>query len=407
MSDPELTDPACDPGAASDTHRLLSLHQEALNRHDVQALAVLYAEDAVLDSPMFNQVRGRAAIADSFVRLFQLFPDYAIRLTEALFLSGDDRVAEFSTVTGTQSVEFYGLPATGQPIEYQSARLFTVRGGFIVHERRLYDFRGVLDRLDKVRIDREMALASVVQQALCRTHFKGTACTLAASSLPCRTIGGDFVECLDLPGAGFALAVGDVASKGPAAALVAAMLQGMFSTVATMGTPDPSTVLRALNRGLHARDVHPKFATLIYGVVSADGLFTYSNAGHQPPLLVKPNETRVLGEGGPILGIFERALFPAESVQLADGDMIVAFSDGVTDAVAADGTDFGMERLIEVVSSAQVSTAEDLLAHVLAAVQEFSGPVPATDDVTIAVVQYRAATVAGRPPAVSVSTDPA
>src|SRR6185436_3449770 len=174
--------------------RLLGLHQDALNCHDVSALAALYAEDAVLDSPMFNQVRGREAIADSFVRLFRVFPDYAIQLTEALFLSGDERVAEFSTVTGTHSVEFYGLPATGQQIEYQTARLFTVRDDLIVHERRVYDFRGVLDRLEKVRIDREMSLASAVQHALCRTHYRGRFCEVVASSLPCRTIGGDFVE---------------------------------------------------------------------------------------------------------------------------------------------------------------------------------------------------------------------
>lgn len=380
---------AHDTSSASDARRLLRLHQEALNRHDVPALAALYAEDAVLDSPMFNEVRGRAAIADSFVRLFQLFPDYAMHLTEALFLSGDDRVAEFSAVKGTQNVEFYGLPVTGQPIEYQSARLFTVRGGLIVHERRVYDFRGVLDRLDKVRIDREMALASVVQQALCRTHFTGAACVLAASSLPCRTIGGDFVECLDIAGAGFGLAVGDVASKGPAAALVAAMLQGMFSSVVTLSASDPSTVLSALNRSLYARDVHPKFATLFYGVIAADGAFTYSNAGHPPSLLVTPTETRVLGEGGPMLGVFDQAAFPTESVHLSRGDMVVAFSDGVLDAVDADGADFGMERLIDVVSSARAATPADLLAHTLAAVQQFSGPVPPTDDVTVAVVQYR------------------
>jgi sigma-B regulation protein RsbU (phosphoserine phosphatase) len=297
-------------------------------------------------------------------------------------------VAEFSTVRGTHSVEFHGLPATGQQIEYQTARLFTIRDGLIVYERRLYDFRGVLDRLDKMRTDREMALASAVQHALCRTNYGGPSCTFVASSLPCRTIGGDFVEYLELPGASFGMAVGDVAGKGPAAALVAAMLQGMFSIVASTREPEPSAVLSTLNAGLHARDVHPKFATLFYGVLAPDGRFTYSNAGHQPPILVRAGETRVLAEGGPILGVFENAAFPGESVQLSPGDMVVAFSDGVTDAAAVDGADFGMERLIEVVASARARTADELLRHVLRAVETFSGPAPPTDDVTIAVVQY-------------------
>jgi steroid delta-isomerase-like uncharacterized protein len=382
-------EPAREPVETRTARRLLGLHQDALNRHDVPALAALYAEDAILDSPMFSQVRGRAAIAQSFADLFHLFPDYTIRSTEALFLGREQRVAEFSTVRGTHSVEFHGLPATGQEIEYQTARLFTIRNELIVHERRLYDFRGVLDRLEKAQSDREMAMASVVQQALCRTNYSSQSCAFVASSLPCRTIGGDFVEYLELPGAGFGFAVGDVAGKGPAAALVAAMLQGMFSIVASTGESQPSAVLSTLNRGLHARDVHPKFATLVYGNMAADGRFTYSNAGHQPPLLVRQNAVRVLSAGGPILGVFDHATFPAETVQLSPGDMIVAFSDGVTDASASDGSDFGMDRLVAVAASAAKPTARELLAHVIHSIEEFAGSVPQADDITVAVVQYR------------------
>lgn len=380
--------PGSDGGLAGDARRLIGLHQDALNRRDVAALAALYADDAVLDSPMFNQVRGRQAIADSFVQLFQLFPDYTIRLTEALFLSGDQRVAEFCTVRGTHSVEFHGLPATGQEIEYQTARLFTVRDGLIAHERRLYDFRGVLDRLDKVRIDREMTLASVVQATLCRTRFDGPFCRMVASSLPCRSIGGDFVEYLELTHGGFGLAVGDVAGKGPAAALVAAMLQGMFSIVATMDEGGPSEVLTRLNGALFKRGVHPKYATLVYGVLHEDGTFVYSNAGHHPPLLVTNAGTTVLDAGGPILGVFEDATFPEASVRLAPGDRIVAFSDGVTDAESADGSDFGMARLFEAVHTSRQQDAATLVTELLGAVERFTGPVPATDDVTIAAVQY-------------------
>ena len=368
--------------------QLLQRHQDALNRHDVAALTALYAVDAVLDSPMFSQVSGRDAIADSFTRLFQVFPDYTIRLTEALFVASDDRVAEFSTVTGTQRGEFLGLPATGQQIEYQTARLFTIRDGFIVHERRVYDFRGVLDRLEKARVDRELALASAVQHALCRTRFVGPTCVFVASSLPCRTIGGDFVEYLDLPGGRFGLAVGDIAGKGPAAALVAAMLQGMVSAVAGTEDAGPSVTLERLNRAVFVRDVQPKFATLLYGVLMSDGTFRYSNAGHQPPLLVTASAVHVLDAGGPLLGAFGDARFPEAVVALEPGDMLVAVSDGVTDTIAPDGSDFGMARLIDVVSSADRRSADGLLACVLEAVQSFAGGVPAVDDVTIAVVRY-------------------
>lgn len=369
--------------------RILRHHQEALNRHDIQALAGLYAEDAVLVSPMFDTVRGREPIAQSFARLFEVFPDYTVTMRDPLFICEGDRAAEFSTVTGTQREELYGLPPTGHQIEYHAARLFTLRDDLIVYEQRIYDFGGVLERLEKTRLDRELLVASAVQQTLmARTNSRGAFFEVVGSSLPCRAIGGDFLEYLDLPSGEFGLAIGDVSGKGPAAALVAAMLQGMFSMLAGHETL-PEQALSRLNRALIQRAIEPRYATLFYGVLSPDGRLTYANAGHTPPLLIGRHGVRPLTAGGPILGVFESAGFPSETVMLEPGDTLITYSDGVTDAAAPDGEDFGVARLIGATAAQGAARPADLVEGLLAVVRAFCAGTAPVDDATIAVLRYR------------------
>lgn len=376
-----------------DARVFLQRHQDALNRHDVAGLAELYTEDAVLESPMFSTVRGRAAIRGSFQRLFELFPDYSVTMRDPLFISEGDRAAEFSTVTGTQRVALFGLPATGEPIEYHAARLFRFRGQLIEHEQRVYDFGGVLERLEKVRVDRELATASAVQDMLmARTTSAGEFFEVMRASLPCRAISGDFLAYHDIPAVGFGLALGDVSGKGPPAALVAAMLQGMLS-MAAGDHAAPGALLRRLNLGLRNQRVEGRYATLCYAVLTPDGRLTYSNAGHPPPLLVTARGTRMLTEGGPILGVFEDATFPSETLQLSPGDSLIVYSDGVTEAAAPNGDEFGLDRLVAAAAAHSASRPAALVEGVLAAVRAFSDTAASVDDATLAVLRFRARTI--------------
>ena len=371
-----------------DVRALLRRHLDALNRHDVAALAAMYAEDAELISPMFRTVQGRCAIAESFVRLFEIFPDYAITTRDALFITEGNRAAQFATVTGTHRVALYGLPPTGQRIEYHAARLYTVVDGLIASEQRIYDFAGVLERLEKTRVDRELALASVVQQTLmARTTTTGAFFDIVGASLPSRAIGGDFLEYLPLPSGAFGLAIGDVSGKGPAAALIAAMLQGMFSVLGD--TPaTPGDVVGRLNRALFRRGVEPRYATFFYGVLDPDGRFTYSNAGHPPPLLIDASDVRPLTEGGSVLGVFEPTTYPTATVQLAPGDTVVCYSDGVTDAESPDGEPFGQDRMIAAAHSFGRGSPDALVEHLLSALRSFSATTSPGDDATMAVLRY-------------------
>lgn len=372
-----------------ETQALLQRHHEAVNQHDVAALEALYTEDATLVSPMFETVHGCRNIGRSFERLFTIFPDYTVTMRDALFIAEGDRAAEFGTVTATQRVELFGMPPTGHRIEYQTARLFTFRGNLIAYEQRIYDLGGVLERFEKIRIDRELTMASTIQQRLmARRRSSGGAFDVIGSSLPCRAIGGDFLEFVDLPDGSVWVALGDVSGKGPAAALVAAMLQGMFAMVA-VETPSPEVVLSRLNTALLQRGIAPGYATLFCGRLAPNGHLHYANAGHAPPLLVNGSATRLLGSGGPMLGVFEAATFPSEHLEVPPHATIVAYSDGVTEATSADGRDYGLDRLSGVLLRAATEPLADLVEGVMTDVRAFTGSDVLTDDATIVALRRR------------------
>jgi serine phosphatase RsbU (regulator of sigma subunit) len=369
--------------------RLISRYHDALNAHDVDTLTGFYAEDAVVVSPIFSILRGRTAIRESFGNLFRLAPDYQVEPDPSLFIFEGARAADINTVKATYSEHLLGLPPTGHRIEYQIVRLITFRGAEIVHEQRLYDLAAVLERLEKARIDDELKVAGDIQRALLpRIHHRGPYFEAIGASRPSRSIGGDFFEYVDLPSGAFGLALGDVSGKGPAAALLAAMIQGMFSVDADLER-SPSATLAHMNRALVRRRIEPRFATLVFGVLAPDGMFDYANAGHLPPLVVRRSGgIERLSTGGPLLGVFEEVLFPGNRCQLRPGDTVVAFSDGVTEAPGAGDDLFGEERLLAAADAHRLSKPAVLVDALFSAVRSFSGERTATDDVTITALQY-------------------
>src|SRR5581483_7035404 len=299
-------------------------------RADVARLTELYADDAVAVSPLFGEVRGAAAIAATWQRLSQTQPDFSAELTH--ILADGDRVAVLGTVAATDRAGWFGLPPTGGPIGYKIVLLFTVADGRIVRDERIYDSAGVLERLEKARLDKELRTAADVQRTLLsRTAHATRWSETVGSSVPCRATGGDFFAFVDLPADAVGILLGDVSGKGPAAALLAAMLQGMFETEAA-ASGGPAEALTRINRRLAARHLESRYATMTYGVLSSDGRLVYANAGHNPPALITRQGVRRLTCGGPAVGMFEASFFEEDQLRLADGDTLVLFTDGVTEA---------------------------------------------------------------------------
>jgi sigma-B regulation protein RsbU (phosphoserine phosphatase) len=126
----------------------------------------------------------------------------------------------------------------------------------------------------------------------------------------------------------------------------------------------------------------------MYGSLEPDGRLTYCNAGHNPPVIVGKSGVRRLEVGGPIVGLFEAAKFEEETVLLADGDRLIVFSDGVSEAMSADGEEYGDERIIAVAEQQHTAAPSDLLKALFADVRAFTKGAAQSDDITALVLRY-------------------
>jgi serine phosphatase RsbU (regulator of sigma subunit)/pSer/pThr/pTyr-binding forkhead associated (FHA) protein len=244
------------------------------------------------------------------------------------------------------------------------------------------------EALDKAKFEQELKVAAAIQQSLLpASNRAGAFFTAAAASVPCRAVGGDFYDYVDLPTGTFGFILGDVAGKGSPAALLAAAVLGMFSAEATYQNTAAPLITR-LNHGLFRRAIEARFLTTFYGILGPDGSFLYCNAGHNPPFLISSRGVRRLETGGVVLGLFEQAAFDEEAVRLQPGDFIVAFSDGVSEALNEAGDEFTDDRLLACVTANRHGPPQMILDALLKDVRAFCGEAPQSDDVTLVMVRF-------------------
>jgi len=248
------------------------------------------------------------------------------------------------------------------------------------------------EAIEKARLDEEMSTASRIQQALLpEPRRAGTFYEAVGASLPSRAVGGDFFDYLDMAGGAVAVALGDVTGKGPPAALVTAVVQGILG--ANAGTAiGPAALVALVNRVLLSRRSETRYVTVFLAVLAGDGRLVYCNGGQNPPLLLTRDGIVKLEIGGTLVGAFPQAVYQQGSSQLADGDTLVLFSDGVVEALDAADQEFGEERLLAAVASLRGQPPQAILDALLAALQAFTGDVARRDDVTVVVVRYGRAT---------------
>ena len=236
--------------------------------------------------------------------------------------------------------------------------------------------------------EQELRIAGEIQRALQPGRPRVTkAFAAAGAAIACRTIGGDFFDYFDLPGGRLGFVLGDVAGKGPPAALLAAMVQGIFTSNVADG--EPARTIDRVNRVLSQRIVEGRFATAFYAVLAPDGTLVSCNAGNNPPFLMsRDGSVRKLEVGGLPLGPFPDATYGEEETPLRAGDTLVLYSDGVSDAAGTNDEAFGDDRLIACLGPACAMEPEQLIEHVLGEVRTFSADKPQFDDITLLVVRY-------------------
>jgi sigma-B regulation protein RsbU (phosphoserine phosphatase) len=247
--------------------------------------------------------------------------------------------------------------------------------------------------MEQEKLRRDLALAAEVQRRLLPLRPPGCrAATLAAFTLPARTVGGDYYDFLDLPGERIGIAVADVAGKGIAAALLMSVVQASLRMISAEGdVPSPSQLAAKMNRFLYASTATNKYATFFYAQFEERGRrLRYVNAGHNPPYLMRRTEGRVetteLCVGGTVLGLFPEVKYEDADIDLCPGDVLVAFTDGVPEALNADGEEFGNERLKDLLREAVGAEAEEISSKLADRMRAWIAGTEQYDDVTFVVV---------------------
>jgi sigma-B regulation protein RsbU (phosphoserine phosphatase) len=194
-----------------------------------------------------------------------------------------------------------------------------------------------------------------------------------------------------MAGGAFAFALGDVTGKGPPAALVTAVVPGILGAHAGTGI-EPADLVALVNRVLLSRRTETRYVTLFLAVLGQDGRLAYCNAGQNPPFLLTRHGLVKLETGGTLVGAFPEAIYEQGSEQLAEGDTVVLFSDGVVEALDAADQEFGEERVRATIEPLRGSPPQAILDALLVALQAFTRDVPWRDDLTAVVVRYSRAT---------------
>ncbi len=239
------------------------------------------------------------------------------------------------------------------------------------------------------RFEREMSLAWDIQRRLLPEHapeLPGT--SILGRTIPSRRVSGDYYDFFVRPDGTVDVVVADVCGKGMGASILAASVQAAFQVWAGEGFA-PDRLCSGLNDLIYRRTSPEKFITMFTVLYNpSSGALVYTNAGHNPALLVRADGgCDLLKAHGPPLGLFPGRAYGAGNLTLAPGDLIALYTDGITEANNPSEEEFGMERLVEVVRAARAKPTKDIEVDVLAALASFVQGIPYADDRTFVLLR--------------------
>jgi sigma-B regulation protein RsbU (phosphoserine phosphatase) len=256
---------------------------------------------------------------------------------------------------------------------------------------------------EKERLQSEVQIAGEVQNQL----FPRSAPAMRSIELigvchAARMVSGDYYDYLALPDGNLALAIGDVAGKGISAALLMASIQSIMRTQLAAGLARAATVrgpsaaghlstsnmVAQLNRQLYASTSPEKYATFFFGIYDDQTrVLTYTNAGHLQPIVLHNGHARQLEVTGTVVGAFPTMRYEEQTVELHAGDLLIAYTDGVTEPENAYGEEFGVERLTETALRYQNREPREIIAKIIEAVTHWSSAPERPDDMTLIVAR--------------------
>ncbi len=280
-----------------------------------------------------------------------------------------------------------------EKIRMESTRLVTSSPILLASEpvrRRLPDL--LLNRVSSgATILEELSTAREIQKELLPDHApRLESYDIEFFYSPAREIGGDYYDFFELPEKNLGLAVGDVMGKGIPAALTMASLKGNLGAQ-VQNVYSISEIMRRVNDSVSTGAEGSSLAGLFYGVLNTrSGMLTYVNAGHNPPILVKrEGQTKLLTEGGLLLGALPGADYEHGFISIDAADVLVLYTDGITEAMDREGEEFGLSRLVDVALKSRDLPSRQIVSRILDSVNRHSAGQPRADDQTLVVVRHR------------------
>lgn len=239
-----------------------------------------------------------------------------------------------------------------------------------------------------VDVSRDWAIACDVQQRFMQGLDPAIASLdYSARCRQVRALGGDCYDFVPLSGERLAVSIGDASGKSLAAALMIANVQSSLRTAALFTGNDSAAVVRAVNRQVHASSLADHYATLFYGVFdAATRRLRYVNAGHNPPMAIRRDgSVSWLEACGAPVGMFPDSNYEEGAVQLDPGDLVLAYTDGVIEAVNPAGEEWGVDGLRKAAAESDAQSAQDIVDAIFSSMDEFSRG-RQTDDATVVVL---------------------
>jgi phosphoserine phosphatase RsbU/P len=241
------------------------------------------------------------------------------------------------------------------------------------------------------RLNRELEIARQVQARLLPQMYpqvKGL--DFAGFSRTAQEVGGDYYDFIALENGHLGIAIGDVSGKGISAALLMASVRAALHGLTFSGALNLSRIIAGLNRIIFDSSNSNRFVTFVFGEYDpASRVLDYVNAGHNFPVLLRSGAASAerLDVGGPVLGIFAGAQYAQGRVQLQPGDVLLAFTDGISEAMTFDHQEWGEERVIEAARDNVQRTAQEIVTAIVSSADSFTAGAPQHDDLSLVVLK--------------------
>jgi sigma-B regulation protein RsbU (phosphoserine phosphatase) len=269
------------------------------------------------------------------------------------------------------------------PADLELLRTFASQAVIAIENAQLYE-----ESLQKERLVSELVVASKVQKALLPEEppdFPGYKISFA--NIASRIVGGDYYDIFRLSESRLGIAIGDVSGKGAPASILMAILYAGFRSIPKESS-NISGVVSRLNNLMTEITTEGYYATFFFGIIEqVDHTITFTNAGHNPPMLIRRDgSVTQLEKGGIVLGFLKDQEYLQETVQLNKGDYLIFYTDGGTEVKNSEGEEFGTKRLSQFVTQRHGKAPQDIQEALLREIHKFSARKEMSDDVTIAIV---------------------